>query len=128
MIQILPMEAREREQALLESLPVLGDGPRGLAMEDRGEALGYVAVELLDGALRILKLEAAGWDVSQKPQGEQVFVLDSLVRAAASYGETFGAQRIETVFRDFFGFFKARGFGVDESHAFGPMGLIVRYG
>ena len=28
---------------------------------------------------------------------------------------------------DFFGFFKARGFTVDEEHAFTPMSTIVRY-
>jgi len=127
MIEILPMDDREREKELLSGLPV-GDGePRVLAMKDRGEVLGYAAVELCGETLRILKLEAAGYSFQQKPQGEEAFILDSLVRAAASYGETFGAGKIETAFPDFHGFFKARGFGADEGHAFGPMGLIVRY-
>lgn len=127
MIQILPMEDREREQALLAGLPMEGGEPRVLAMEERGEALGYAAVELKEGVLRILKLEAAGYDPARKPQGEEVFILDTLMRSAASYGETFGAVRIETAFPDVFGFFKARGFDTDESHAFGPMSLVVKY-
>lgn len=127
MIEILPMEDRENERALLEGLPVLGDAPRVLLMKDRGEPLGYAAVELWEGALRILKLEAAGWDGARKPQGEEAFILDTLVRSAASYGETFGAGEIETAFPDFSGFFKARGFETDEARAFGPMSLIVKY-
>lgn len=126
MIEILPMEDREQEKALLDGLPVSGE-PRVLAMKDRGETLGYAAVELDAGTLRILKLEAAGYDFSQKPQGETVFILDTLMRSAASYGETFGAQRIETAFPDFFGFFQARGFETDGERAFGPMSLVVRY-
>ena len=38
-----------------------------------------------------------------------------------------GADAIATCFPDFFGFFKARGFTVDEEHAFTPMSTIVRY-
>ena len=49
------------------------------------------------------------------------------MRSAASYGENFGADRIETAFPDFFGFFKARGFDCDETHAFTPLSTIVRY-
>lgn len=127
MIEILPMEDREQEQKLLEGLPLTGGEPRVLAMKDRAEILGHAAVERKDGVLRILKLEAAGWDASKKPQGEQVFILDTLMRAAASYGETFGDEKIETTFPDFFGFFKSRGFETDEDHAFGPMSLIVKY-
>lgn len=126
MIEILPMEDREREKALLEGLEFTG-APRVLLMADRGEALGHAAVEVAGTALRILRLEAAGYDPAQKPQGEAAFILDSLMRAAASYGETLGARSIETAFPDFFGFFHNRGFDTDETHAFTPMGTIVRY-
>lgn len=127
MIEILPMEDREEEKALLAGLPSTGGSLRVLAMKDRGETLGHAAVELQGGTLRILSLEAAGYDGAQKPQGEQVFILDTLMRSAASYGENFGAREIETAFPDRFGFFRARGFSVDEEHAFGPMDLIVKY-
>lgn len=49
------------------------------------------------------------------------------MRSAASWGEDHGADAIATCFPDFFGFFKARGFTVDEEHAFTPMSTIVRY-
>ncbi|NBI17052.1 hypothetical protein D1841_03815 [Neglecta sp. X4] len=127
MIEILPMEDREKERSLLERLPLSGGEARVLLMKDKGEPLGHAAVELWEDTLRILKLEAAGWDSSQKPQGEQIFILDTLMRSAASYGETFGAGKIETAFPDFFGFFQARGFETDDAHSFGPMSLIVKY-
>lgn len=96
-------------------------------MTDRGELLGWTAVELSEGALRILKLTAGNYDFSQKPNSEEAFILDTLMRSAASYGETFGAGSIETAFPDFHGFFAARGFDTDETHAFTPMSTIVRY-
>ena len=49
------------------------------------------------------------------------------MRSAASWGEDHGAEAIATCFPDFFSFFKARGFTVDEEHAFTPMSTIVRY-
>lgn len=127
MIEILPMADRDRERALLSGVEAVGPEARVLAMTERGEALGWTAVELDGTVLRILKLSAQGYDYARKPQGEEVFVLDSLMRSAASYGETFGADRIETSFPDFFGFFKARGFDSDEEHAFTPMSTIVKY-
>ena len=128
MIEILPMEDRERERELLGDVETIGGVPRVLLMADRGKPLGHVVVETAGTVLRILRLEAAGYDFAQKPQGETVFILDSLMRAAASYGETLGAQSIETAFPDFFGFFHNRGFDTDEAHAFTPMGTIVKYG
>lgn len=103
------------------------DNAKVLAMTDRGELMGWVAVELQDGVLRILKLTAGDYDFSNKPDIELTFILDTLMRSAASYGETFGADSIETAFPDFYGFFKARGFETDDTHAFTPMSTIVRY-
>lgn len=128
MIEILPMEDREQEKARLEGLPIGSGEPRVLSMKDRGEEMGYAAVELCEGVLRILKLEAAGYDFSEKPQGEAAFILDTLLRSAASYGEALGAGKLETAFPDFYGFFRARGFETDAQHAFGPMSRIVQYG
>lgn len=127
MIQILPMENRKQEAALLAQVQRTGGEARVLSMEERGQVLGWVALELDESVLRILKLNAGDYDFSRKPQGEEVFILDSLVRSAASYGETFGANKIETGFPDFFGFFQARGFDSDETHSFTPMSTIVKY-
>ena len=128
MIEILPLADREREKELLAAVEGAGPEARVLAMADRGEELGTVAVELRDGALHILQMRAGGYDFSRKPQGEEAFILDTLLRSAASWGENFGAGEIVTAFPDFFGFFQARGFAVDDSHAFTPMSTIVHYG
>lgn len=127
MIEIHPMEDREREQALLQEAGAQGDGARVLLMTDRGEELGHVAVVLQKNVLRMVRFSVSGYDFSEKPQGDAVFILDALMRAAASYGETNGAGKLETTFPDFYDFFRLRGFQTDETHAFGPMSLIVKY-
>lgn len=121
------MADREREQELLAAVEGAGPEARVLAMTDRGEELGTVAVELRDGTLHILQMRAGEYDFSRKPQGEEAFILDTLLRSAASWGENFGAGEIVTAFPDFFDFFKARGFAADDTHAFTPMSTIVRY-
>lgn len=121
------MEDRDEERKLLSTVESAGGEARVLAMKDRGEVLGYAAVELKEDCLCILKLSAGNYDFSRKPQGEEIFVLDTLMRSAASYGENFGAVKITTAFPDFFGFFQARGFETDEAHAFTPMSTVVHY-
>ena len=93
MIEILPMADREREKELLAAVEGAGPEARVLAMTDRGEELGTVAVELRDGTLHILQMRAGEYDFSRKPQGEEAFILDTLLRSAASWGENFGAGR-----------------------------------
>ncbi len=127
MIEILPMKDREQEREILDGIDCTGPQARVLAMCERGKTLGTVALELEGGVLRILQLAAEGYDFSEAPKGETIFILDSLMRSAASYGENFGAGSIETAFPDFFGFFRARGFDSDDTHAFTPMSTIVRY-
>lgn len=127
MIEILPMNDRDQERDILNKVECAGPESRVLAMCERGNMLGTVAVELDGNILRILQLTADGYDFTEAPRGEAVFILDSLMRSAASYGENFGADSIETAFPDFFGFFKARGFDSDDTHAFTPMNTIVRY-
>lgn len=121
------MVDREREKELLAAVEGAGPEARVLAMTDREEELGTVAVELRDGTLHILQMRAGEYDFSRKPQGEEAFILDTLLRSAASWGENFGAEEIVTAFPDFFDFFKARGFAADDTHAFTPMSTIVRY-
>ena len=118
------MENREEERKLLDAASVEG---RVLSMKDGGQEVGYVIVDLQEGPLLLRKLAAQGSACTQPPQGEELFILDTLMRSAASWGEDHGAEAIATCFPDFFGFFKARGFTVDEEHAFTPMSTIVRY-
>lgn len=121
------MENREEEKKLLEEVGAAAEGSRVLLMEDRGDPVGHVVAYLEGETLHIQSLHAQGYDFSRRPQGEEAFILDTLMRSAASYGENNGAQAIATDFPDFFGFFKSRGFETDESHAFTPMSTIVRY-
>ncbi len=96
-------------------------------MQDKEELLGFSAVELEHSTLIILKLNALEYDFVQKPNPEQSFILDSLIRSSASYGENFGAQAIQTSFPDFFDFMKARGFSADETHTYTAIGTLVKY-
>ena len=111
MIQVKAMENREEERKLLDAAGVEG---RVLSMKDGGQEVGYVIVDLQEGTLLLRKLAAKWYDFTQPPRGEELFILATLMRAAASWGEDHGADAIATCFPDFFGFFKARGFTVDE--------------
>ena len=124
MIQVKAMEDREEEQRLLADAGVEG---RVLLMKDGGQPVGYVIVDLEERTLHLRKLSVQGYDFAAPPQGESVFILDTLMRSAASYGEDHGADEIVTDFPDFFQFFKQRGFDADESYAFTPMSTIVHY-
>ena len=104
-----------------------GESARVLAMTERGEMLGWVAVEIEDKVLRILKLTAGEYDFASPPVGETNFILDTLVRSAASYGEDKGANFIDTSFPDFHRFFAARGFSVGETNVSTPISTIVKY-
>lgn len=78
-------------------------------MTERGETLGWAAVELRGTVLHILQLSAGAYDFTVPPTMAESFVLDTLVRSAASYGENFGATAIETAFPDFYRFFCGKG-------------------
>ena len=127
MIEILPMQDREQEKELLRQVEAAGENARILAMTERGTLLGWAAVELEDKVLRILKLSAGNYSFTDPPAGEESFILDTLVRSAASYGENFGANFIETTFPDFHRFFASRGFSVGETSVSTPMSTIVKY-
>ena len=96
-------------------------------MTDGDREVGWAAVELAGSAVRIVKLTAQGWDGAAKPGPEEIFVLDTLMRSAASYGEVFGAREIVTAFPDFYDFFKLRGFTQEADCARTPMSTIVHY-
>lgn len=120
------MQDRDREQQLLAELHAEPDD-RILVMTDRDEELGSVAVRLKDDTLCMVHFSVPGYDFAEKPQVDQIFILDALMRAAASFGETNGASQLATAFPDFHDFFRLRGFETDDTHAFGPMSLIVKY-
>lgn len=122
------MEDREEEKILLEEKEL--EAGRILVMYDNEQRLGDVVIhieELDERKLVINEMNANGYNYTEKPDMNSMFVLDFLLRSAASFGETNFATSIETTFPDFFDFFKSRGFKTDDAHAFGPMNLIVHY-
>ena len=75
------MENREEERNLLDAAGIEG---RVLVMKDAGQPVGWVAVDLREGTLHLVKLDVKGYDFTEKPQGETLFILDTLMRSAAS--------------------------------------------
>ena len=63
---------------------------RVLLMKDGGQPVGYVIVDLEERTLHLRKLSVQGYGFTAPPQGESVFILDTLMRSAASYGEDHG--------------------------------------
>ena len=118
------MEDRAEEAAILAQAGVEG---RVLQMRDGGQPVGYAVVSVKGEALHIGKISAKGYNFTEKPEGETAFVLDTLMRSAASYGEDHGATEIVVDFPDFFDFFRLRGFAVEEGLPHTPMETIVHY-
>ena len=114
---------------MLRAIPGAGAEARALEMTDGADALGFVAAGLEGDALVVYGFSVGGrTDFSaEKPDAGTVFVLDALLRAAASFGEVHGARRIRTAFPDFYDFFRLRGFETDAAHAETPMETIVHY-
>lgn len=114
-----------------ERLRALGaaENARLLVMTDGGEELGAAVARVEGGTLLIDRLmTSSGVDLGKDaPDPEASFILDTLMRSAASFGEANGADRIEVPFPDRFGFFAARGFETGEDGAKAPMSLIVHY-
>lgn len=96
-------------------------------MKDGENIIGFSAVKMQISTIKIFKLFAENYNFDEKPNFEQVFIFDSLIRASASYGETFGAKTIETTFPDFFNFLTARGFSSDGNTTFTPIDTIIKY-
>lgn len=96
-------------------------------MTDGAETLGNVIVAVEKGELRILRFVLEGYGMGAPPDMEQIFILDSLMRAAASYGENNGAVHITLTFPDFYDFFKKRGFQEEDGVVGTPMSTIVQY-
>ena len=129
MLQIVPMQEKDREEAICRKTEGAGADARVLVMTDGDAELGYAVAAVQDETLVLYGFSVSGrTDFTQeKPDMETVIILDTLMRSAASFGETNGANRIRTAFPDFFDFFKLRGFAVEETHAETPMSTIVHY-
>lgn len=121
------MEDREREKSLLDGLSQKGeDNARVLLMQDGKEELGWVAVDICHSVLRMLHMEVPGFELD-KLSGEGVFVADSLMRSAASYGAAVGAYRIKSMEPQLSEFLRLRGFTPEKTGAETGLETIVKY-
>ncbi|MBQ2669088.1 MAG: hypothetical protein IJF56_10725 [Clostridia bacterium] len=129
MLEIIPMQAKDREKEICSRTAGADADSRVLVMTDGAEELGYVVVSLREAVLYIHEFNVNGrTDFSaEKPGMEEIFILDTLMRSAASFGENNGANHIKTTFPDFHNFFKLRKFDVTETCAETPMSTIVHY-
>lgn len=127
MIEILQVTDEQKRQEILNREKIKNADAVVLAMNDGAGDLGYAVINIEKDIIYILKLCADGYHFENRPDAGQVFVLDSLLRAAASYGETFYAQYIETTFSDFYDFFRLRRFDVSGGICKGSVSLIVKY-
>ena len=125
MIEILPLENKERENELLSPLGETSDTAKIFMMSEGENELGYVACKLIGSTLLLIKFEVNGSE--NMASFEKDFYLDTLMRSAASFGENHGADSIETFDNKYNDFLKKKGFSTDLFHAFAPMSLIVHY-
>ena len=123
------MQEKDRELAICKAVAGAGDNSRVLVMTDGAEELGHVVVSLKEQVLYIHEFNVGGKTdfTAEKPGMEEIFILDTLMRSAASFGETNGADHIRTTFPDFHSFFKLRRFDVTDEYAETPMSTIVHY-
>ena len=123
------MQEKDRERAICRAAAGADGDSRVLVMTDGAEELGYVVVSLREDVLYIHEFNVNGRTdfAAEKPGMEEIFILDTLMRSAASFGETNGANHIKTTFPDFHNFFKLRKFDVTDECAETPMCTIVHY-
>lgn len=121
------MENLEKEAEILQNLAEKGDNARVLEMTEKTECLGTVAVVIREKTLVIINFSLANACDFENLSMEETFYIDTLMRSAASYGETHGARKIETTNSEYNTFLKRRGFKTDETHAFTDMSTIVHY-
>lgn len=98
-----------------------------LCMKDGDMNMGYIIVRVSEDKLYFSVIRSGEYDFTMPPDMEQTFVLDSLMRAGASFGEVNGAKEMYTEFPDFFGFFAKRGFKNEGDRLYAPIDLIVKY-
>ena len=87
MLQIVPMAEKTEEAALLAKTEGAPDNGRVLVMTDGEETLGYVVVAIEDDTLVFYGFSVSGQTdfTKAKPDPMTTFVLDTLMRSAASF-------------------------------------------
>ncbi len=121
------MKDKAREEELLQNLLERGDKSRVLLMSERGVELGYVTLFIKGKTLVIAEMSLFKDCNFDKLNMEDSVFCDCLMRAAASFAETNGANFIETLDSTYNTFLKTKGFETTETNAFIDMNKIVKY-
>lgn len=119
------MVDQEEETKILSQLETKEDNAQVLDLIDGGISLGYVAVDIEGVTLRMLKFYL--YDDKVKGEMERSFFLDTLMRSAASYGESKGANKLICLDKNQLDFLSKKGFDIEEDIATADMSLIVHY-
>ncbi len=121
------MENKEEEREQIKDLIKEGDRGRILVMTEKSQELGRVYIALREKKLILLKFDlTAGCDF-ENLDFEEMFMLDSLMRSAASFGEINGALSMETESPIYNSFLEKKGFKVDDDKAYLSISSIVHY-
>lgn len=122
------MKDKERESQILKILLKNEENnSRVLLMTEGENELGTVALKIYERTLIIIDISLENDCDFENLNIEEDFFVDTLMRSAASYGETKGANFIETQDNKYNKILAKKGFTVDENHAFTKMSTIVHY-
>lgn len=77
-------------------------------MSEAGQELGFVVIDIKASTIRMLKMDLC--ENFQKQNAQTLLNVDSMMRAAASYGATVGAYRIESFVDEYKEYFCRVGF------------------
>lgn len=126
MITVLPMKEEAKKAAILQAYPEI-TGKADVIVMSEGEEVFGTAVLAVDGTvLKIYDIRINGQDSASLDMMGKL-TADSLMRSAASYGEHFGADRIEAYVPALNAFFASKGFQEENGCMATPMSTIVHY-
>ena len=82
-----------RKKKILNDVPQAESNAEVLSMCDKEEELAFVVVDIKHSIIRMLKMQLSTGKL-EDPQN--AFIVDSLMRATASYGANYGAYRLQS--------------------------------
>lgn len=124
MITILPMADERRKGAILSRYPYLRGQGDVMVMAEKAEELGTVVLSVDGNVLRMYDLTVAGQKL-EALDGMGQIVADSLMRAAASYGETKGARQVVSHVKGLEGFLMQKGFHEEDGDMVTKMSNLI---
>ncbi|MBW7573993.1 hypothetical protein [Caproiciproducens faecalis] len=122
----MELKDKERIARILQTIPDAENNAQILIMSEGDNELGYVAVDMQSSVIRMLKMEIFGCENLAILDDYGRLCADSMLRAAASYGATIGAYRIESRIEALQEFFSGCGF-IQSTHKFiSPLSNFIK--